>query len=264
MDRVQARDHLTHTLTRIVKRLDGVYTVKMRDRGDVGRRLKEDGDIALNRLMRRVFRRQSKRVAAGLQSYYPWRKVAPILPADWLEWDDDEIAELIRILLKQTRGGIALFGTGEPVIDYTLTNTQAADWARSYSYELVKGINQTTMDALQSAVTRFVETPGMTIGDVMASLPFDEQRAQMVAVTEITRAYAQGQMQAGRSLAAEVPGVRVVKTWFTNNDDRVCEICGPLDGAEVGLDEQFEGDVDQPPAHPNCRCWISTRTRING
>jgi SPP1 gp7 family putative phage head morphogenesis protein len=84
----------------------------------------------------------------------------------------------------------------------------------------------------------------------------------MIAVTEITRAYAEGQRLAGEALRQEWPDARVTKTWFTNNDDRVCEICAPLDGKTVALDDEFGMDIQQPPAHVRCRCWIDTRTDI--
>jgi hypothetical protein len=101
----------------------------------------------------------------------------------------------------------------------------------------------------------------MTMGDVMDMLPFDERRGLLVATTEITRSYAQGQMMAGLALQEQWPGVRVVKRWYTNADDLVCEICGPLDGQAVDLDEMFDG-AGEPPAHPGCRCWMETSTEI--
>jgi hypothetical protein len=84
-------------------------------------------------------------------------------------------------------------------------------------------------------------------------------------VTEITRSYAQGNQIAGEVMKEQFPDVPVVKVWFTNNDDLVCEICGPLNGEEVGIDDSWDSDdgpVDNPPAHVNCRCWTQTTTNI--
>ena len=47
------------------------------------------------------------------------------------------------------------------------------------------------------------------------------------------------------------PDLEVViwTVWRTAADERVCPVCGPLDGQE------WPGDAGpQPPAHPNCRC----------
>ena len=123
-------------------------------------------------------------------------------------------------------------------------------------------LDQVTLDVVRQAVDMFVSNPGMTIGDVVKILPFGEDRALKVATTEITRAYAQGQQMAGDKLKEEYPDVRVVKTWYTNNDDRVCDICGPLDGQTVDIDAEFDQDIYYPPAHVNCRCWQSTSTRM--
>ncbi len=69
----------------------------------------------------------------------------------------------------------------------------------------------------------------------------------------------------------------IVKTyrWYTAVDERVCEFCEPMMQEDpIGIDEQFFGkgetvvgsdggtievdysDIDYPPLHPNCRCYI--------
>jgi len=183
--------------------------------------------------------------------------------------DEDELALLIQLLTKNTKDGINLFGQSTGIdIDYTMTNAEAAEWARKYAAKFIKEIDDTTQSALQQAIIAFVETPGFTIGDVMDALPYDEQRALRIAVTEVTKTYAQGQLMAGDQLKKEFPDVRIVKRWYTNNDDLVCDICAPLDGMEIDIDDGFtteEGSnegLDSPPAHPNCRCWIDTSTAL--
>ncbi len=95
---------------------------------------------------------------------------------------------------------------------------------------------------------------------------FTEDRALKIATTEITRAYATSSQMAGEDLKKEFPDVRVIKTWFTNNDERVCEFCVPLDGKEVEIDEDFYEPDDysdgNPPRHVNCRCWMQETTAL--
>lgn len=178
--------------------------------------------------------------------------------------DEEFTAELLRLVTAGVIDGSDAFGLAINFdVDWTLTNAEAAAWARKYVGELIKDIDRTTLDAVRTAVQNFVQTPGMTLGDVMNALPFDPVRAEMIAVTEVTRAYAQGQKMAGETLKEKYPDVEVVKTWFTNNDDLVCPICAPLDGMTVPMDDDFP-DIDMPPAHPRCRCWIDYRTNING
>jgi len=43
--------------------------------------------------------------------------------------------------------------------------------------------------------------------------------------------------------------------WQTSGDEKVCEICGPLDGK---AEDEWD-DPEGPPAHVNCRCWMTTR-----
>lgn len=49
------------------------------------------------------------------------------------------------------------------------------------------------------------------------------------------------------------------KMWVTARDERVCSVCGPLDGVTVALAERFvlpTTSLWAPGAHPNCRCEI--------
>lgn len=228
--------------------------------------------------MRRFWRRQAQRIRERLEwrAGFGARKAAQDVITEWIgDFDDDwwaegmeaTEAELARILSAAARDGVALFADQASIgMDYALSNRQASTRASKYTTEWLRGLNKTTRQALRDGLVSFVETPGFTIGDVMDLLPFDDRRAERVAVTEITRVYALGNQVAGEQLASEFPGVRVVKTWITNNDDRVCDICGPLDGVEVGIDEAFQGGdgeyYENPPAHVFCRCFTETRTRI--
>ncbi len=238
-----------------------------RDPREPARRRKQETQAQLERVVLAYLRRTARRVRERLEQAVPLHQVKlsyvdATFPDDF--WtDDDFMGDLLRILSAAARDGGALFAE---MINLTLNtaavNTRAADWARTYTYKLVKELTDTAREVLRDTISAFVETPGMTVGDVMAALPFDEQRAEVIATTEITRAYAEGQKVAGDEMAKEWPDVAVTKTWFTNNDDLVCPICAPLNGQEVGQDETFAGEFDSPPAHPNCRCWIDYRTRI--
>lgn len=240
----------------------GYVSIKTRDPREPMRMEKIRTERKIRALMIRRLQRQLE-----MLQFWGIQKAKPRLKIDLPEWEDDDfIDELIAIIFAAGRYGIELFedqvGIG---LDYTLANARALTWAREYTFKLVKGIDDTTVKILQEAVSSFIETPGFNIGDIIDQLTqmgFTEKRASTIAVTETTRAFAEGQKEAGRILREENPGVKVVKTWFTNNDDRVCDICGPLDGQTVDYDEPWP--EDGPPAHVNCRCWIEFNTRING
>lgn len=181
---------------------------------------------------------------------------------DWEE--QDLIDELITLLFTAAKGGIEIFAEQVLIgMDYTVANGSALEFARKYAYLLVRGIDETTKSFIEKAVSGFIETPGFALSDIIDLLQpaFGDARAAMIAVTETTRAYASGQIEAAKQLQAKYPDFTVIKTWETNNDDRVCDICGPNQGQEIGLDEAFSSGDTEPPAHVNCRCWINYYTK---
>ncbi len=135
-----------------------------------------------------------------------------------------------------------------PIVwDEAVIAREAADWATTYTYELVRGIQDNTRQLLQRVVPEFVRTPGMTIGQLRAEITpaFGERRAQAIAVTETTRAYAEGKRQVQSELAHA--GIRMTRIWRTSMDERVCPICSALADKP-----ESEWNNSGPPAHPNC------------
>jgi SPP1 gp7 family putative phage head morphogenesis protein len=105
---------------------------------------------------------------------------------------------------------------------------------------------------------------GITAGEPLSRLTErvnaifnDPRRAAAIAATESTRAYAEGTTQVWQ--AAGVPE----REWRTAVDERVCPVCGALHQKRAKLGTPFEVVVkgkrvvvDNPPAHPNCRCVV--------
>jgi SPP1 gp7 family putative phage head morphogenesis protein len=140
------------------------------------------------------------------------------------------------------------FGLG---VDWALVNEQVRKWAQGYTYSLVHGITGTSRDLLQSAVSEWIST-GQPLEELVATLEpmFGTVRAEMIAVTEVTRCFAEGNMETWRS-----SGVVGKMRWQTAQDELVCPICEPLAGEEADLGQGF-AEFGNPPAHVNCRCWI--------
>ena len=134
--------------------------------------------------------------------------------------------------------------------DIAVINAAALEWATKYSYELVKGISETTQKLVSKGVSAFIETPGMTVGELRSVLApaFGEVRAEMIATTEVTRAYTQGTQITQAQLAGA--GITMERIWHTSNDERVCPICEPHNGQP-----ESEWGSDELPGHINCRCW---------
>lgn len=85
-------------------------------------------------------------------------------------------------------------------------------------------------------------------------------RAMRIARTELAYAYNQGNHQ-GMEQAKDkgyIAGYK--KKWLTADDERVCPVCGPLDGVIVEENEYFMGSDGKkvliPPYHVQCRCVV--------
>jgi len=143
--------------------------------------------------------------------------------------------------------------------DPAVINTEALRWAREYAFDLVRGLTGTTRDQLREATAAFVQTPGLTIGDIeqLIEPTFGPVRAELIATTEVTRAYSAATNELQELMRRTTPELETVRVWNTMQDELVCPACGPLEGAPESVwIGQFP---DGPPAHPRCRCSTSIR-----
>lgn len=168
----------------------------------------------------------------------------------WRSLQADIEPVLIQTYVEQAE---ALMGTLPIGVDWAVINTTAARWASQYSFELVRGISEVTRRGLQEVVPRFY-TDGMNLGQLKEALGrwFESPvRAQMIAVTETTRAAVEGERALIEQLQRE-SGIKMQPIWQTANDEaaRKCPECSPRHGKPI-TDNLF------PPAHPNCRCWVT-------
>lgn len=98
-------------------------------------------------------------------------------------------------------------------------------------------------------------TQGMNPREVARLMSEDidvsEQRAEVIARTEIIRAHAEGQLDSMQAMGVAKVGAMV--EFSTAGDDRVCPECSELEGQEYSL-EDAHGII---PVHPQCRCaWV--------
>lgn len=160
------------------------------------------------------------------------------------------------------------------VISWQQTNEQAFDFARRYTYTLIKDIDNTTRSKLQDIIAEWVVEQGATLDDLESRLEpifTDRTRARTIANTESIRAYNEGAQERWRNV-----GVSRAR-WMTVRDQHVCPICEGVRGVVANFDDGFEhkggvvtneetgekidaskfaGRNFKPPAHPNCRCFL--------
>jgi SPP1 gp7 family putative phage head morphogenesis protein len=146
-----------------------------------------------------------------------------------------------------------LKGSAEIQLDWGLINDQARAWAVVHTAQVVAQISNTSMETFERHFPDWVAS-GKPLQALIDELtPIYKSRASMIAATETTRAYAQGNI-----ITWGASGVVDRIKWFTARDEWVCPICrGDLSGAVTELGKSFPGyEFTSPPAHPGCRCWI--------
>jgi hypothetical protein len=158
---------------------------------------------------------------------------------------------LLDIYLQQAEGLMAEIGVG---VNWDLINASASNWARQYTEGILKQLFNKRYEHLNEVIPRFYEE-GWNLGQLRTELErwYSPVRAEMIAVTETTRAAVEGERALVEYLQKE-SGLEMVPIWQTANDDRVCPICGPKHDKPIT-------DGEYPPAHPNCRCWVTYEWR---
>lgn len=170
--------------------------------------------------------------------------------ATWADWSSRYQAAVQPGLERAFIAAVEAMVTETTIgVDWGQVNVRAAEWAKQYGYDLVKGIQDTNRRMLQQAVSDFYEQK-WTLGDLEARLvgTYGPVRSEMIAVSETTRAAVEGEkmfVDEIRRMGAEMEG-----TVQTSEDERVCPICGGNSGKNVN-------EVGYPPFHPKCRCWVN-------
>jgi len=175
-------------------------------------------------------------------------------------------------------------------VDWDTANQAAIDWLlgdNGFLETLFDELGQSTINQIKQTIVEWINNKE-TILELAQTLAnnygFSSSRAEAIAVTEVTRAYARGNIESWRA-----SGLVQSMQWRTANDERVCPICAPLGGLEFGETETIPGNINQqldngvttplgtpfthpggnnaaasyagqaydsPPAHPRCRCSV--------
>lgn len=190
-------------------------------------------------------------------------------PDVWQPFEDAIIAIVQELAVAGVSFGQAVverevFGVTKrtpPAFDWQLANDAAAEWAVQYGRTLAGELLKTTNQRIQGEVSRWIQNSepiGNLIDRIRGGFLYSESRADAIAVTEVTRAFARGNQEAWRA-AGIIEGNR----WNTNADELVCPICQPLNGRAVRIGESFDLGITGPPAHVRCRCWLTPVVMID-
>jgi hypothetical protein len=160
----------------------------------------------------------------------------PSLSPDFWTNEKTLLAQLIRPHLERMAVAGALEAEKkltrfEIGFDNALVHADALAWAQRYTDDLLAQLGTTSERVVGQALAGFIDTPGATIGaleeQLKQLLDTNDARAWTIAVTETTRAYAQG-----NAIAYQRAGIP--RLLFNN------------------------------PAHPNCRCTTGIRRLPEG
>lgn len=204
--------------------------------------------------LKKQFVRQEKQVLASLST-----KAKKDITFDF---DIDEEAGIFADVFKpivadvvKVHGEDALRLLGDEGFD---VNRAVTNYVKRDGLKFAKQINETTSEKINRQIASGIEE-GEGIEEIRRriNMVFEEastSRARMIAQTEVNKSSSFGIEEGFRQSE-----VVEEKEWFTplDVDD---EVCVPMDGVKVGLEEKFSlstgEDVDTPPAHPNCHCTI--------
>ena len=143
---------------------------------------------------------------------------------------------------------------------FTLVDTDALDFMSQYNLVLAGDVHRELADGIRRTVMSGIAT-GKGVEDIVRDLGHvvkhpesfrhagskvfrkAQYRMEVIARTEVLRAHNQGRIKFHQQV-----GVQKLE-WMTMEDERVCPICGPLDGRRFDT-----GRFPQQPAHLNCRC----------
>jgi len=136
-------------------------------------------------------------------------------------------------------------------VDTVEVNEAAAIWARTYAASLATRFIDNTRKMTQTGIDDLLHN-GLSQRDFDARIDaaFGPVRTTQIAGTETTSAISQGGLLIGAAMLAR--GLALKPFWETEEDDRVCPICAPLNDTEIT-------NGSYPPAHINCRCRVTWR-----
>lgn len=143
-------------------------------------------------------------------------------------------------------------------------NDRSTAWASKHAAQLVGtsknpkySLPDSTRDMIRGTIAEGLAAGkgSAEIADqLQTSYAFSEERAALIANTEIRRANSAGSVEGYKQ--AKEAGVNVQKEWLLGNEP--CDECETnADEGPIDLDDVFPSGDDQPPAHPNCNCSIS-------
>ena len=232
------------------------------------------GRAALKQSLASILAETGKKVAAQIRNAPLLTKISPdgidlssldVIVDDAPEW-------LASVAGDAGRASLAQLGMKRDAL-VNQVNEEAVQYARYRAAEMIGKtyneagdlvdnpdakwrIDEATRDEIRRIISQGLDDNigKDEIADMLEdALPFSEERAELIAQTEIARANQVGVLESYH--AAQDAGVKVLKEWLP--DAEACEVC--LENADAGaipIEDDFPSGDDAPPAHPHCECAL--------
>ena len=205
---------------------------------------------ALTRVVERALAAIGKEVRKRLEREGRGQKALSDVPDDgefWAKMKDKFLTAMGTVSNKLLSRGVGQASKLGLAVDFDLVNTAVLERAGTFTNEWWAALERSTREGLRKAIQANIET-GAPLRTLIKDIEplFGKARAKVIASTEVTRLYAEGNSEAYASA-----GVEEVE-WRTVNDALVDPICDALAGQRSSV-----GGGETPPAHPNCRCWLA-------
>lgn len=213
-----------------------------------------------------------------------------LVQSSWLDaWDgiaDETVKTLLGPVQNAAAAGLEAGGAAmakQFTVDtaFSLKNPRAVKYLRQHGATLIKDINSTTRDRIQTIVADGAEQglsytevgnliaaefeafapPQRNLVDILLDKAAKRSRAEIVAITELGNAYEAGNSIVVADLVAG--GLVMQKKWLTVGDDKVDgDIC-LANQAQGWIDvgEDFQSGHATPLGHPLCRCTVLYRRK---
>lgn len=183
----------------------------------------------------------------------------PLDPGFWTEQERQLVDVFGRSILQAMLTGATTAGDDLEMagidVDWSLVDSGVKRAAQDFAENVAQTVTKTNLQAFTSEFSQWVDSgePLDALTDALTQY-YGPVRAEMIAVTETTRAFAESNRLVWRQ--ANIKRFR----YNTVFDDRVCPICEPHNGETFDIEDTSMS----PPLHVRCRCYTSPVMELEG
>lgn len=180
---------------------------------------------------------------------------------------DDLTDALVATAEDGSRYTIARLVVDDPELDVSRDNGMDAEvqWAKDHAADLIAKdgsggeLIDSTREMIRQTVAKTIadgETDAAIAKALQDAYAFSDERAELIARTEVRNALGNGGFIAAKAVGMEE------KRWLLSNDEGICPVCEANAAQQwIPIGETFLSGDEAPLAHPRCRCDAAYRRK---